>query len=117
VGVSKAPAPVQPAAVHGLEAGRKHAQRALRRRRRRNRITTLVIAAIAAGVIAGAGWVAFEIYAEHTTDEQLEHERRVAELERRRDGQDVEDVIGELEELPRWNGPGTPAFGVGDEQP
>jgi cell division protein FtsB len=101
-------------AVHGLEHGRKHAQRMQRRRRRRDRVVTWITMTVVAGVLAGAGWVGYQVYDNHRTNQQIETERRVAEFQREQANQTVDDVIDELEQTPAWNGPGNPTFGVGN---
>ncbi len=99
--------------VHGLEIGRSHARRAQRKHRRRNRIVTSVLTIMFVAAIGSAGWLAYTSYVEHDTNQQLETDRRVAEIERDRIGRTTDDIINELEQTPAWNGPGNPTFGVG----
>lgn len=101
-------------AVHGLDAGRHHARRSQRRQRRRDRFRTLVVAALLIAAIGGVAWFFYAAYIEHDTNEQVETDRRVAELKRERDGKTTDDIITELEETPAWNGPGNPTFGIGN---
>lgn len=102
-------------AVYGLDAGRARAHKLQRGRRRRTRAMTGVLIVVITAAVGGAGWVGYQAYLEHNADDQLEHDRRVAELARERAGQSMEGVIDELEETPRWNGPGNPTFGVGSD--
>lgn len=114
----RATTPVNPylrTAVHGLDAGRSHARQAQRRRRRRNRAVTAIVSFVAAAAVGGAGWFGYSAYVEHGTNEQLETDRRVAEVERQRAGRTTDDIIDELEQTPAWNGPGNPTFGVGSD--
>ena len=105
----------RPAAVHGLDAGRELARRSQRSRRRQNRVLTSVLAIIVAAAAGGAGWFAYAAYGEHDDNEQLETDRRVAEIEQQRIGRSTDDIIEQLEQTPAWNGPGNPTFGVGDD--
>lgn len=107
----------RPLAVHGLEAGRDLARSGHRSRRRRNRVvrSTLTIALMTA--TAATGWLAYTAYTEHDASEQLETDRRVAEIEQQRKNRTTDDLIRKLEQTPAWNGPGNPAFGVGDDTP
>ena len=97
-------------AVHGLEGGRQRARRRASRRRLKSTLVSAVMFLVVAGVLGGAGYYLWQFYADeqerNTTD-------RPALIERR----DTNEVIGDLEDNPRWNGPGAPAFGVGDDQP
>ncbi len=101
--------------VHGLDAGRHVARRAQRRRRRRNRYVRVVLTVVVTAVVGGAGWFAYTAYVEHDNNEQYETDRRVAEIERGREGRTTGDIINELEQTPAWNGPGNPTFGVGSD--
>ena len=100
-------------AVHGLDAGRDQARRAQRRRRRRDRLRTLIVVTALISAVGGIAWFVYAAYIEHDTNEQVDFDRRVAELNREREGETVDDIITELEQTPAWNGPGNPAFGVG----
>ena len=104
-------------AVHGLEAGRAHARKAQRRRHRANRAATTLLSIMAIAAVGGVGWFAYSAYVEHDTNEQQETDRRVAEIERQREGRTTDDIIDQLEAQPAWNGPGNPTFGVDAEQP
>lgn len=107
---------LQPA-VHGLDAGRSHARKAQRRRHRANRALTTLLTIVVVAALGGVGWFAYTAYVEHDTTEQVETDRRVAELRAEQQGRSTDDIIAELEESPAWNGPGNPTFGVGSEQP
>lgn len=103
--------------VHGLDAGRAHARKVQRRRHRANRSLTMLFSFVAVAAVAGAGWFAYSAYYEHDANEQRETDRRVAELERQREGRTTDDIIEQLEDQPTWNGPGNPNFGVGSDTP
>ncbi len=109
-----APHPLAAPSVIGLEAGRTAARRNQRRRRLRDSLTSGLGALIAAAAVAVAAYVGYTIYGEQQANERLESEQRRAELDAERSGDNVRDAIDELEEQPRWNGPGNPNFGVGD---
>ena len=74
-----------------------------------NTITSGVMFVLVAGVVGGAGYYLWQFYEE-------EQERNAPSgpvvVERSTD-----EVIDILEEQPRWNGPGNPTFGVGNDQP
>ena len=112
---SSAPNRLAPPSVIGLEGSRKLADQRNRRKRVKSRFTSAVVVTLLAGVVLAAGYVGYEVYAEQRADEQLERDRRVAELEAERAGRSTDDLIDQLEDTPRWNGPGAPAFGVGEE--
>ena len=101
--------------VHGLDAGRAHARKVQRRRHRANRAATSLLTIMAIVAVGGAGWFAYSAYIDHDSTQQLETDRRVAELEQERQGRTTGDIIGQLEETPAWNGPGNPTFGVGSD--
>jgi hypothetical protein len=101
--------------VIGLDLGREAARRAQRRKRRHDRVVSLLLAAVAAGLIGVAGWFGYQTYVDHQAQREQERDRRTAEIERERSGEGVEDVIEDLEESPKWNGPGNPSFGVGED--
>lgn len=103
------------AAVHGLDHGRSAARRSQRRRRRSNRLMTTVLTILLLAAVGGAGWFAYTAYVEHDSNEQVETDRRVAELQQERSGRTTGDIINELEQTPAWNGPGNPTFGVGGD--
>ena len=65
---------------------------------------------VVGGVVSGAGYYLWQFY----TDEQ---DRTLNEEPAVVDQRDTNVIIDDLEDNPRWNGPGTPAFGVGDDQP
>ena len=102
--------PINQVSVHGLEHGRHRAHRRSARRRRANSVVSGVMFLVVAGVLGGAGYYLWQFYedeqARNTTDGP-------AFVDQRSTG----EVIDDLEDNPRWNGPGNPAFGVGDDQP
>lgn len=98
------PSRANPAAVYGLEHGRKHAARQTKRKNRSNTIKTGVLAVMALGSVGLAAYAGWDFYqsemqsdSDGVTFEQL----------------DPKEAIEVLENSPRWNGPGNPAFGVG----
>lgn len=99
--------------VVGLEAGRSRLRSAGRRRRRRDRIVTGVLASVAAAIVTVVGWGGYRFYQENQQQNRLETEQRRAELEQ---PGDIDEIIVDLVEQPRWNGPGNPTFGVGEEE-
>ena len=101
--------------VHGLDAGRAHARKVQRKRHRANRAATSLLTIMAIAAVASAGWFAYSAYIEHDSTQQLETDRRVAEIQQDRQGRTTDDIIEQLEETPRWNGPGNPTFGVGSD--
>jgi cytochrome c-type biogenesis protein CcmH/NrfG len=109
------PHPLASRAVVGLEGSRKVADKKHRNKRVQQRITSSVVIAILMGVVAAAGYVGYEVYTQERADEQLERDRRLGEIEAERAGRTTDDLIDQLEDTPRWNGPGAPAFGVGEE--
>lgn len=106
--------PLGPSAVVGLEVGREQARRLQRRKQIKDKIFGTAGAIVALGVVASAAYIGYTIYQETQEADRLESERRQAELDREGDPT-IRDAIDELEETPRWNGPGNPTFGVGDE--
>jgi mannitol-1-phosphate/altronate dehydrogenase len=74
---------------------------------------TTVLTILLLAAVGGAGWFAYTAYVEHDSNEQVETDRRVAELQQERSGRTTGDIINELEQTPAWNGPGNPTFGVG----
>lgn len=107
------PNPLGAPSVIGLEGGRELARREQRRRRLRDSITSGLGALVGVSVLAAAAYVGYSIYDEQQTNDRVEADQRRAELEVERSGDGVIEAIDELEEQPRWNGPGNPSFGVG----
>ncbi len=68
--------------------------------------------AVLATMVGGVAWFVYTAYIEHDTTEQLETDRRIAELKREQAGESTDDIIDQLEQTPAWNGPGNPTFGV-----
>lgn len=104
--------PLGPSAVIGLEGGRELARRRQRRKQLKDKIFGVSGAIIALAVVASAAYIGYTIYDETQAKERLESEQRQAENDG--EGTTIRDAIDELEETPRWNGPGNPTFGVGD---
>lgn len=92
-------------AVLGLEHGRERAHAAARRTRRKNVVLNAALVIVAAAFVAFGGYVGWQVF-EASENEPV-------------NGPTVPlsptEAIERLEEQPRWGGPGTPAFGVGDE--
>jgi hypothetical protein len=105
---------LQPA-VHGLDAGRAHARKVQRKRHRANRALTSMLTIIAIAAVGAAGWFAYSAYIDHDSNQQLQTDRRVTEIEQERQGRTTGDIIEQLQETPAWNGPGNPTFGVGSD--
>ena len=106
----RAPAPAgNLVSVHGLEHGREHARRHAGRRRRKNAVVSGLTFLVVGGVVGGAGYYLWQFYVDEqerdTTDTVVPVQRS------------AEEWIEELEDTPRWNGPGAPAFGVGQDEP
>lgn len=104
-------------AVHGLDAGRDHARTQFRRKRRRDRIRNVFFALIGLTVLGGAGYAGYVMYGDFEDDEDQERREIRAELdgENPRTGDDLRDAIDTLETEPKFNGPGVPGLGVGEE--
>lgn len=106
--------PLGAPSVVGLEAGREAARREQRRRRFRDSVTSGLGAVVGIAVLAAAAYVGYSIYDEQRANERLEAEERRAQTDQQGSGDDLRDAIDELEQQPKWNGPGNPNFGVGD---
>lgn len=107
--------PLASQAVYGLAGGRSAARRTHRWRRLRNRVSSFVMMVVLAAAVGGGAWVGYSMYEAHQANEDLEREQKHAEFLREHSGEDVGDVIDDLNVRPKWNGPGNPTFGVGDE--
>ena len=103
-----------PSAVIGLEGGRELARRHQRRRQIKDKMFGMAGAIVALGVVASAAYIGYTIYEETQKNDQIEADQRQAERDRQDSGNNLNDAIDELEENPRWNGPGNPNFGVGE---
>ena len=101
---SAAPALAAPS-VHGLALGRKQARRRASRRRVGNQIVTTLLIAFVLALVGLAGYAALQAYG-------ADQEQPTVTTE---SPQTVDEIIDHLDSQPRWNGPGSPAFGVGDE--
>ncbi len=106
--------PLGPSAVIGLEGGRELARRRQRRKLLKDKVFGVAGAIVAIAVVAAAAYVGYTFYGEQQTADRVESEQRQAELDREGSGDGIREAIDELEETPHWNGPGNPAFGVGD---
>jgi hypothetical protein len=104
--------PLAAPSVDGLQAGREAARRDQRRRRHRDSITSGLGVLLLVGVVTGAAYVGYTIFVEQEENERVESELRRSELQQERSGNNVLDAIDELEDQPKWNGPGNPSFGV-----
>lgn len=98
-----------------MDASRKRDARQHRRKRRKQRMSSFVIFTVVGGAALGAAYVGWVIYEEQRAAEEAERVERQAELEAERARRTTDDLITDLSESPRWNGPGAPAFGVGEE--
>lgn len=106
--------PLGSPAVIGLEGGRKLAEKRQRRKRRKQRVSSFVTISILLGVVAAAGYIGYTVYAEQQDADRIEQQQRQAELDAARSRRTTDELIDDLRETPRWNGPGAPAFGVGE---
>ncbi len=106
-------------AVYGLDAGRAQARRSNRARQFRSRLLTLTMTAILLAGVAGAAWVGYQAYVDHSRKAEQEHQQGVQEWERKHAEQSMDDVIDDIEEDPVFNGPGAPRLGLapGSTQP
>lgn len=99
--------PLVPPSVVGLEHGRQAARRRAARQRFKNTVVSGTLFVVFAGVVGGAGWFGYQFFTEErdkiSYDEQPAPQRS------------TDEVIDILEEQPRWNGPGNPTFGVGND--
>lgn len=85
-------------------AGRQRAQKHASRRRRKDTVISAALFLVAAAFVVFGGYIGWEIYlASNDENDGNGPERR-----------SPEQVIEQLEDQPKWNGPGAPAFGVGD---
>lgn len=100
------PQRVDPSVI-GLDAGRKRAQRRSSRRRFKNAVVSGATFLVVAGILGAASWFTYQFFVE----EQESNPTVLLNAP-----SDPEQVIDELVEQPRWNGPGAPAFGVGDDE-
>ncbi|MCB0965998.1 MAG: hypothetical protein KDB37_04120 [Ilumatobacter sp.] len=94
-------------AVLGLEHGRERARRQSSRRRRSSGIKSGFMFVIVAGTVGAAGYFGYQFF----RDEQAKETPSDSTLF----SGTPHEVIDHLEDQARWNGPGAPAFGVGDE--
>lgn len=106
--------PLGPSAVVGLEGGRELARRRQRRKQIKDKVFGTAGAIIAIAVVASAAYIGYTVYEEQQAADRLETEQRHAELNREGSSDDLRNAIDELEESPKWNGPGNPTFGVGE---
>jgi len=88
--------------VVGLEHGRRHAQRQMRRRRAANRVKHLAMMVVAVAAVGGLAYVGWQVYAEQDDAPSVGPTQLTPT-----------EAIEKLEKQPKWNGPGNPTFGVG----
>ena len=93
----------RPVPVIGLEHGRAVARQRARVRRRRNSAVGFAVFGLSAALAIGAGYVTWDYFQGEQDGPAVEPGRMT-----------VDEVIEELERRPAWNGPGSPAFGIGD---
>lgn len=108
------PARRQTATVDGLDHGRTHARGLHRRKRRRERVRSGFIAVLLIALVGGGAYAAYLFYGDFESDEELERQEIRAGFDPGT-GDDLRDAIDELETTPKFNGPGVPGLGVGDE--
>jgi hypothetical protein len=106
-GHGSTPSPLFAPTVHALQQGHDQARRRARRRRFKNMLVSVVMFGIAVGAVATAGYFAWQFYG----DEQRRNSDVVPAVDRRT----TDEMIDDLGVRPRWNGPGAPAFGVGND--
>ena len=97
------PVSYRPEPVVGLEQGRLVARRHARARRRFDRGFGLVVFGLLGVLVVGAGYVGWDYFQGEQDGPAVEPGHKT-----------VHDMIEELERRPIWNGPGSPAFGIGD---
>lgn len=99
--------PLLAPSVHGLDGGRQRARRRAATKRVKNAITAGVMFVLAVVAVGTAGYLAWQEFGA----EQERNETNRAVVVQPTD----DELIERFENAPRWNGPGAPAFGVGDE--
>jgi hypothetical protein len=96
-------------AVVGLDAGRSRARQRAARHRAKDRIVTTVMFVLAGAIVATAAYYGYQFY--------MEEQQQPVFDTGPQPGRQADEIVEDLMEQPRWNGPGSPAFGVGEEQP
>ena len=99
-------------AVYGLDLGRAQARRSNRMRQLRSRVLMLTMTLVLLAGLAGAAWVGYQTYLDHSRKAEQEHQQGVEEWERKHAEQSIDDVIDDIEEDPVFNGPGAPKLGL-----
>ena len=105
--------PLTPSSVVGLKGGRRAAEKRHRRKRIKDRMASSVMIAVLMGVVAAAAYVGYTIYDEHHTNDEAERQQHYAEYQAELEGRTTGELIGQLEDTPRWNGPIAPGLGDG----
>jgi hypothetical protein len=103
------PPTLAPPSVDGLAGGRSRARRRAGQQRRKNRAISTVIFVLVAGGVGAAAYAGWQFYGEEQT--------RNNTVGVPAGGDTPDEMIDELIDGPRWNGPGAPAFGVGENDP
>ena len=112
----KAPQPPPPPyatqAVYGLDLARAQGRRSSRVRQAWNRAVTVALTIALLLGLAGAAWLGYQAYLDHSHKAELEHQEGVAEWERKHAEESIDDVIDNIEADPVFNGPGAPRLGL-----
>jgi hypothetical protein len=103
---ASSPAPAPPGFA-GFTDGRTRARRRAGRRRLKNRAISTAVFVILIGGVSVAAYAGWRFYGE-------EQERKTG-VDVPAVNADPNQLIDQLEGQPRWNGPGTPTFGVGND--
>ena len=99
-------------AVYGLDVARAHARRSSRVRQVWNRIVTVALTIAVVLGLAGAAWLGYQVYLDHSQKAEIEHQQGVEQWERKHAEESIDDVIDDIEQDPVFNGPGAPDLGL-----